>query len=911
MTAEELTEDVIENYRSNIAQGLFYVEGKPLSLAEYPMYLAIYDGNYQKLLLKTGRQVAKSTTIASFMIAECIGSQFFKSFYISPSAEQTRKFSHTRISKILAYSPDLRKYFVGPESIDNVLLRMLRNGSEMAFTYADDNPDRARGYSADRCCFDANAEVLTRAGWRRVKDITFHDEIADVNDEGLVEWHHPSDVFSKLHRGAMVQFNHAGMRLRVTGDHKMWVNYAVKTSPAYKTPDKYQFVPAIELSRSERMGFKMTNRCRFPGFNGIKKTLEGSPNGYSVSRSAVTVDYNAFIELMGWYLAEGHTQRRGGKNSNGTYTVVITQNEGRFSREIERCIQECGFKYSKQQRQNTAKTKNLINRYVIASSQLGEYCAKLGLSRDKYIPEEFFEHPGQLEILLKALYAGDASFHKSQPWDCGTLRTRSRRLADDVHRAWAAIGRAAVIHTRMMPPRKGAKPQPLYEVQAYQDSYTVFWRFEFESKQRIVEEHVDGEEVYCFTVPHHRPLVRGGFGQRPVIAGQCFDEVQDILFEPVVPVIEECMSASKYAYSFYCGTPKTSENTIEFLWSLSSQSEWCMRCDGCSKSTFIDSPKAMGKYGPECLNCRKPLNPRNGRWVDMNPKGKVKGFHISQPMMLYNVPAAHSLGSQDYKLAMKKWENLLFKLDNWGEVKFLNECLGISTSTGARLLTKDLLEGLCDENLEMTRLPMPRSLDGIIRVVAGVDWSGGGGEVKGMEGLLKSRTVLHIWGEQPDGRLRTLYYKIFPNGHPLGWVEEIVELCNAWSVQQVCGDAGEGALANAMLRDKLGAHRVVQVRYMAMGKPMQWNPDTLSYHADRTTLIDNYAMFLKHGKAIYPRIAHAAPAITDILNVFEETTRAGRKIWNHAPTQPDDCLHAQLFGWIAWKIVTGDVKFYV
>lgn len=534
--------EVIENYRSNIAQGLFYVEGKPFSLAQYPMYPAIYDGQYQKLLLKTGRQVAKSTTIAAFMIAECVGSRFFKTYYVSPSKEQTLKFSHTRISKILSYSPDLRKYFVGPESIDNVLLRMLRNGSEMAFTYADDDADRARGFSADRCAFD---------------------------------------------------------------------------------------------------------------------------------------------------------------------------------------------------------------------------------------------------------------------------------------------------------------------------------------------------------------------------------ECQDMIFEAVVPVIEECMSASDYAYSLYCGTPKTMENTIEFLWSLSSQTEWCMRCDGCNKSTFIDNLNALGKQGPECLNCRKLLNPRNARWVDMQANKKVKGFHISQAIMPRNIPAAWPLGSTEYQKALGHWENLLFKLDNWGETKFLNECLGVSTSTGARLLTKEILEDMCDENYEMTRLPTAKSLEGISRTVGGVDWSGGGGEVKGMEGLLKSRTVFHIWGEQPDGRLKTLYYKIFPNGHALGWIDEIVELSNAWSVQMICGDAGEGALANSMLRDRLGHHRVIQARYMALSKPVQWNPDTLTYHVDRTTLIDNFAMFLRHGKAVYPKLSQMGPAIEDILNVYEETTKAGRKIWNHAPSRPDDCLHAELFGWLAHKVVTSNLQFYV
>jgi hypothetical protein len=531
-----------EVYRSTIAEGLFYVDGKPLSLSDYPMFRAIYDGKYSRLLLKSGRQVGKSTLLSSFMIAEAIAAAPFKSFYISPSQEQTRKFSHTRIAKILAYSPDLRRGFVGPESIDNVLLRMLTNGSEMAFTYALDDPDRARGYSADRCNFD---------------------------------------------------------------------------------------------------------------------------------------------------------------------------------------------------------------------------------------------------------------------------------------------------------------------------------------------------------------------------------EVQDILYEAVIPVIEECMSASPYQYSAYCGTPKTMENTIEFLWSQSSQTEWCMCCEACGKWTFIASTKAIGKKGPICLACGGLLNPRKGQWIDMVSDQTIKGFHISQPIMPMNVPACWQPGSAEYESAVDRWTKLLYKMESplYGESRFLNECVGVSTSMGVRLLTKEALEALCDESLELTRLPLPLSKEGIVRTTAGVDWSGGGSEVKGSEGVFKSRTVLHIWGQQADGRLKTLFYKVFPNGHATGWIDEITELCNAWGVNMVVGDAGEGALANSYLKQRLGEHRVTAVRYMALSKPIEWNPNAMVYHVDRTTLIDNYAKWLIHKQAIYGKLPQMQTAISDILNVYEEVTTQGRKVWRHAPTMPDDCLHAQIFGWFAWKILVQDLKF--
>jgi hypothetical protein len=916
-----MTEEV---YRSTVAQGMFYVDGVPLSLEDYPMFGAIYDGKYPRLLMKTGRQVTKSTTIACFMIAEALATPNFKSFYIAPSQEQTRKFSHTRIAKILAYSPDLRRGFVNTNSIDNVLLRMFSNGSEMAFTYALDDPDRARGYSADRCCFDANAEVLTRKGWRLVRDVTKEDELADVNDAGVIEWHTPSQLVQYRHQGPMVQFNHRGVSLRVTHNHKMWANYAVKTNTAYTTPDTYAYVDAIDLAQTPRMGFKFTGEARVTGTSPAVQEFAGG-EGYRVSLKPLQLPYDSFAELLGWYIAEGSmvwktiNGRRacaGDRNIMSTgFTpkrvpkgICITQCPGAESAQIEACLRKCGLKYARTQTHYTTNAGPRIRHtYVINSAQLGNYCAAQGLSRDKYIPQDFFEHPEALKRLLTSLYAGDATKRDQ------TLRTRSRRLADDVHRAQTLLGYAAVVHTRMMPPRKGAPAEPLYEVQVHKHNHLIFWRSEFKTKTRVVvEEHCD-EDVYCFTIKHHRPIVRGRFGQRPLITGQCFDEVQDILYEAVIPVVEECMSNSPYQYSVYAGTPKTMENTIEFLWTQSTQTEWCMRCTACNKWTFIDSVRGIGKLGPVCLACGTCLDPRKGQWVDMNldKAAGIKGFHVSQAIMPVNVPASWAFGSEGHTAALERWKKLLYKMESplYGEARFLNECIGASSSKGARLLTKELLESLCDERHEMTRLPLPLSKEGIVRTVAGVDWSGGGAEIKGSEGLFKSRTVLHIWGQQADGRLKTLFYKVFPNGHAVGWVDEIVELCNAWGVNMVVGDAGEGAIGNSYLRAALGDHRVVAIRYMSLSKPVMWSPEGLVYNVDRTTLIDNYARFLLHKQALYPKIAQAQQAFNDILNVYEEVTEQGRRVWRHSPAQPDDCLHAGLFGWFAYRLLMQDFNF--
>jgi hypothetical protein len=71
--------------RSQLAQKLLYLDGAPFSLADYPFFPDIYDGHNQGLLMKCGRQVAKSTTLCNFIICESLGIPHFRNLYVSPS----------------------------------------------------------------------------------------------------------------------------------------------------------------------------------------------------------------------------------------------------------------------------------------------------------------------------------------------------------------------------------------------------------------------------------------------------------------------------------------------------------------------------------------------------------------------------------------------------------------------------------------------------------------------------------------------------------------------------------------------------------------------------------------------------------------------------------------------------------
>jgi len=375
------------------------------------------------------------------------------------------------------------------------------------------------------------------------------------------------------------------------------------------------------------------------------------------------------------------------------------------------------------------------------------------------------------------------------------------------------------------------------------------------------------------------------------------DEIQDIVYD-IIPVIKECMGNSDFAFTTYAGTPKSMENTIEFLWQRSSQSEWIMQCEGCDSWNYVDSVKSIGKSGIICRKCGKYLNPRIGQWYDFNPNAKMKGFHVPQPILPRNVEQP------------RRWERIVQKMEDYGESQFMNEVMGVSSDIGSRFISQAELMALCEDYF--IGLPVaPSILRGIRTVVGGVDWAGNG------EGF-KSRTVAWVFGLTEDYKLKTLYYQIFANANQIEDVEEVAKIFEQCDCRYVMGDAGEGAVANSALRDRLGAHRVGQAQYgggAGFASLIRWNKQGTRYLVNRNAAIDSYMLQLKKSGVIFPTARQMATPIQDILNEYQESGHSGqggavRTLWKHAPTAPDDCLQAQVFCWLAMKVVQGDIEFY-
>jgi len=221
---------------------------------------------------------------------------------------------------------------------------------------------------------------------------------------------------------------------------------------------------------------------------------------------------------------------------------------------------------------------------------------------------------------------------------------------------------------------------------------------------------------YMFTSPDR---IRGAANLATVMV----DEAQDVEYEFLKVVGETTSASMNWGFHVYTGTPKTTDTTLALLWEQSSQSEWVIKCLHCG---FFNVPnpeqhllKMIGKTGPICAKCGKPIYPRDGGYVAAVPSriNRFAGYHVSQtihPMHMYSA---------------EKWNDLLYKVETYPTLTLYNEVFGWPYDAATSPLTlSDIRNAKLDPSLPV--ISRPEDFEQIAHryryVCIGVDWSGGG-----------------------------------------------------------------------------------------------------------------------------------------------------------------------------------------
>jgi len=273
-------------------------------------------------------------------------------------------------------------------------------------------------------CHTGDVDILTKNGWKNIKEVDEFEEIITLNENCVIE---NKTIYSKVkheYNGKMIYFQGKNMDVSVTPNHKFPI--------INQNNKKLSFITAQEILDTFNNGKNLSNF--YIPKNGEANennegdffTLKGCPeNEFHVRASKEDKEYyskdlkipmDLFMSFMGIYLSEGHVglselikveNKISGKinlydSSKNGYIVGISQKKSNNIKLIEDLLIKLPFKIKKY----TKESGNVS--FIINDRRLWKYLKPLGKSHEKFIPNELKNlSPKYLKNLIEWFKLGD------------------------------------------------------------------------------------------------------------------------------------------------------------------------------------------------------------------------------------------------------------------------------------------------------------------------------------------------------------------------------------------------------------------------------------------------------------------------------------------------------------------------
>lgn len=150
----------------SFAESMYQLEGSPMRFTPGRNYLKpIHNADIPQVLLMTGRQVEKTTSVSIKVGNNVLLKSFSRSLYVAPLNEQVKVFSRGRLDKLFRYSQGdlVRKRYMSMELSNQVFHKEFTNGSEVYFRNCYEEADNIRGLSIDDIFIDEVQDILVEA----------------------------------------------------------------------------------------------------------------------------------------------------------------------------------------------------------------------------------------------------------------------------------------------------------------------------------------------------------------------------------------------------------------------------------------------------------------------------------------------------------------------------------------------------------------------------------------------------------------------------------------------------------------------------------------------------------------------------------------------------------------------------
>lgn len=128
-------------------------------MIDYGLFLPFYNNTSIKCLLKTGRQIGKTTSLAVKQLMKAVAKAYTELLTLLPLASQTKRFSRLYVDAIIRGSPVLGQRI--DSSLSNTInLKEFNNGSNLHYWYAGENVDRTRSISVKEIYWDEIQDII-------------------------------------------------------------------------------------------------------------------------------------------------------------------------------------------------------------------------------------------------------------------------------------------------------------------------------------------------------------------------------------------------------------------------------------------------------------------------------------------------------------------------------------------------------------------------------------------------------------------------------------------------------------------------------------------------------------------------------------------------------------------------------
>jgi hypothetical protein len=299
-------------------------------------------------------------------------------------------------------------------------------------------------------CVGNQALILTKSGWKEIKDIADNEEILTLNREtNIIEVQKISKKIYQPYGGKMISVVGRNIDLLVTPNHRFWfINkrngkgcfFTAQDILDNKIPYSEYYVPKQGTWGGENYNFITIEGVKSHKFN--KQYPKDLLDLYTDSIDVNALDFFAF---MGIYLAEGSCYGTKKTTERTRRAITITQILGEKANQIRLLLNKLPFKWS----ENYHEPSNKIT-FICYDARLYQYLKPLGNSYTKYIPSNLKQAaPHLLNILLEWFLMGDGRTRKVKQYEAREIFSTSKQLIDDLHEILIKAGGAGNIHTEM------------------------------------------------------------------------------------------------------------------------------------------------------------------------------------------------------------------------------------------------------------------------------------------------------------------------------------------------------------------------------------------------------------------------------------------------------------------------------